>query len=148
MSALKHRIRTLRAILNGSCVQRSARYSSIHTELEAIEHATQLSARSRRLLLQVVHSTRCLDSILAAFLQQENISTTSRSLGGYLKTLQTHSRPHRRQLAEASRRRYQRSIVDPRNRFMHEANAYPAGDRELHDLLVEMHACITEILAL
>jgi hypothetical protein len=46
------------------------------------------------------------------------------------------------------RQRFQASIVASRNRYMHEAGAFPASDYEIRMLLAEMEHCLAVVLAL
>jgi len=139
--------RANQAVIAGTCIQANPGYLAVRDEFNAVVQAGQVHARHRRLLLQVLHSTRALDSALVSFLAQRAIPA-GRSLGQNLYVLRDHQRPGLNRLPERRRAHYQGSIVAGRNRYIHRAGQYPAGDHEWHQLLVEMHACLTEVLRL
>jgi hypothetical protein len=99
------------------------------------------------MLLQVLHSTRALDSTLAVFTSYYAISVPRPSLGGYLRELTRHHVPGLGLLRESDRAQYKRTIVDKRNLYMHEAGTFPSRG-EISFLLSEMHACLARVLAL
>lgn len=152
MSGLGKRIETLKALLTGTVVARDPAYTTILGELSQVDSASKIAQRDRKLLLQVLHSTRALDSTLAAFIRHRGVQPppgrTVRSLGGYLWLLSHHTTRGIRRLSGSSRSRFRTSIVQPRNKFMHEAGAYPRTDREISVLLGEMQTCMIEVLLL
>jgi hypothetical protein len=70
------------------------------------------------------------------------------ALGPYLKSLVNHQQAGIGNLGENERKRYQASIVDKRNRLMHEAGAYPATEQEVLELIAEMQSCLSRVLNL
>jgi hypothetical protein len=156
MSDHKSRVTTIQAILTGTPVSNAPNYTVIRGELNDVMSAKRIADVKRRQLLQVLHSTRALDSALSAFIGQRWSSlmppvppNPRRSLGGYLVWLSTHTETGRiARLPIASQSRYQRTIVDIRNRYMHEAGATPRNDAEIDRLLSEMQLCISQVVAL
>lgn len=93
--------------------------------------------RGRRQLLQVLHSTRALDTSLKEYLASQGIPSSGSSLGSYLYALANHSILAIAKLPKSDQQRYQLKIVDERNRYMHQAGACPASDAEIRILLSE-----------
>ena len=150
MSSHLRRIKTLQALIAGSvAVPAKPQYSMIQDEYAQVVGAKNVSGRNRRRLLQIVHSTRALDTCLQVFTAFYGCSPQQPSLGGYLRQLGGHgSTTLKGALSTAHRSRFQKTIVDVRNRFMHEAGAYPQSDQEVGALLSEMQSCLVEVLSL
>ena len=152
MSVNKARIDTIRVVLAGTPIANDQDYPSILGELNEVVSANKVSKKNRMWLLQVLHSTRALDSALAAFVRQKPINLlpgqTPDSLGKYLYLLANHTTNGPGKLPQASRVRFQNSIVDHRNTYMHRAGAFPANERDILRLLAEMHACLTQVTVL
>lgn len=125
----------------------------IKGELNDVLRVSKVSDNRRRWLLQVLHSTRALDSALAAFIQQRGIRPAKRrrkptGLGGYLKLLEAHGGSGRGRLPRGFADKYQTSIVKHRNRFMHEAGSFPRNEAEIRVLLGEMQSCMVAVALL
>lgn len=98
--------------------------------------------------MTLLHTTRFLDTSLKHFLFTRGIPIGGRrSLGGYLLVLANHHTSGTDRLAARSCDRYRKSIVAPRNRFMHEADRYPSV-YEANKVLNEMHACFADVIRL
>jgi hypothetical protein len=149
MSHHRRRIRTIQAIIAGSpAIVNDPLYDVIIREFDEVYCARRVRIRDRRRLLQVLHSTRALDTCLRVFIDFHNCPS-ARSLGGYLRSLQNHRSPTLRgRLSHPERHRFQNSITNNRNRYMHEAGAYPTDDNEVAQLLSEMQDCLLIVLAL
>ena len=149
MSDHRKRIQTIRVLLAGSLpINACPRYADILDEFEQTYQAKKIPNLKRRWLIQVLHSTRGLDTALVAFLNFHAVATR-RSLGGYLTALEKHSSAGlAKKLPPAARVRYQKTIVDVRNRHMHDAGAYPSSVGEVQRLLGEMSDCLADVLAL
>ena len=155
MSDRTKRISALISLIAGSpALVGAPLHSRIIDELNEVVRVSRLEPRRRCRLLQILHSGRSLDSALAAFLNYHGCRN-NRSLGGYLRTLADLKHLTRRRgaippsnLSQHARHRYQKSIVDNRNRYMHESGEYPVNDDELSNLLAEMHDCLTTVLSL
>lgn len=145
MAATK-RTQTLRVLLRSGAPVFGNRYRDLSSELNAIETADRAGQR-RRYLVKLLHTTRLLDSALEAFTGHYGIHVRRPSLGSYLLGLTTHGVPGLGQLPPADRSRYQRAVVQPRNRYLHRANSYPS-QTESDSVLSEMHACLAQVLGL
>jgi len=140
------RLATIRALLVGRAFLGPSEVDVLD-ELQQVVAVEKVPQVPRRHLLQVLHSTRALDTSLAVFAQVANCQIRMQSLGGYLRAL-TEAGTNVNRLPIASRDRYQQSIVNTRNRYAHQAGAFPASDAELAALLSEMEACISEVVSL
>ena len=149
MSGYSRRVQTVRALVAGSVIAANTiQMTAIDLELEEAAKTVRIPQPSRRRLLQVLHTTRALDSSLREFLAVHQVPPGN-SLGSYLKRLRdNNAHPVIAPLPAASRTRFQTRIVDLRNRYMHEAGAFPATKGETMQLLSEMHECLVEVLAL
>jgi len=149
MSAYSRRVQTVRALVVGSVIAANAiQLAAVESELEAAAATTRIPQLPRRRLLQILHTTRALDSSLREFLTFYGVAPGN-SLGAYLTRLRDNNgHPDIAALPAASRTRFQNQIVNLRNRYMHEAGAFPASDGETMQLLSEMHDCLVEVLAL
>ena len=155
MSLHKARIRTLQALVASmTCLATHPRQTEMQQELGEVYAVRKVRMKSRRRLLEVLHSTRALDTALKAFVVAKGCLPRPKhgrpvrapsSLGGYLTALEEHSIAGLNRLTAAERRHYQTSIVNVRNVYMHEAGAFPAIDSEVQVLVSEMHACLTAV---
>ena len=125
---------------------------TICDEFESVKNVESHPVIKRRHLLQVLHSTRALDSCLkeATILAGCCPPLNKQSLGGYLTALVNGpvALPFLNVLPQASFTAYKSSILAHRNKYMHQAGAYPATDAEVGALLSSMEACVTEVLGL
>lgn len=151
MSGHRNRILTLQALAASiPCIAAHSMSSAIQMEFRDVLRARRVRAQLRRRLLEVLHSSRALDTTLAAFVGHHGCfkGKPPRSLGAYLIALEVHTLPTLGKLSASQRRHFQSTIVDPRNRFMHEAGAFPVADSELSILLSEMHTCLAVLARL
>ncbi len=96
----------------------------------------------------VLHTTRALDTSLRELLTARSVPLPpNRALGGYLLRFQNHSSSSMRRLSPPRRQSFQSSIVTKRNRYLHESDAYP-DSLGTDSILREVHACLSEVLAL
>lgn len=149
MSDRVRRISALKVLVAGSPgLVGTPLQPKIIDEFDEVIRVRGLQPRRRCRLLQILHSTRALDSALAAFLDYHGCRGEAKppSLGGYLKILTGltelttrtgYVTPNR--LPQHARDGYQKKIVKNRNRYMHESGKYPVNDAEISDLLAEMH---------
>lgn len=150
MSATKKRINAIRALLRSSIVAQSPEYRAIDAEFLDVVNVSKLRPENRRRLLQVLHSTRALDTTLKEYLRQSRINISDqKSLGAYLRLL---SNPNRSLpptlLPDRLKDRYQDLIVDERNRLMHKAGEFPGSEADVQKLLIEMNDCLTTVFRL
>jgi hypothetical protein len=111
-------------------------------EFEEVVRADRVRQAPRRLLLQVLHSTRALDSSLSSLIKAAGASPGS-SLGRMLHQLETTG-IHGNQLPAGTAMYFPARVVNVRNRYMHEAGAFPAAQSEIIALLSNMDACLTQ----
>jgi hypothetical protein len=139
----------LKALVAGSpTIAGKPMLSAIIDELDEVIRVRPLQPRRRCRLLQILHSTRALDSALAVFLDHHRCPSGT-SLGRHLKNLTEHRSPTLpNRLSQQARHRYQNTIVKNRNRYMHESGQYPSNDAEITNLLSEMHDCLVTVLSL
>src|SRR5262245_17685422 len=135
MAGLKGRISTLKVMVSGSKLSHHASYHAILKELDEVHRVMRLEPQQRRRLLQILHSTRALDSSLAAivvsYIGTANCPDHSQSLGGYLVALANHWNGRLRKLPESRRLHFQEKIANVRNRYMHKAGEFPANENEI-----------------
>lgn len=144
----KNRIKTIQLLVNNRLSMAPAICSTIDGELNQVVQVERIPDLARRTLLQVLHATRAMDSALKAYLAMRGCKVDRNSLGGYLTSLTKPSVPGMRKLRESQKARYQQNIVEVRNRYMHEAGAFPNTETQITQLLGEMEACLSEVLSL
>lgn len=148
----KSRIKTLQAILAGTCIGVSPAGTVVDAEFHAVHQAGRIRNPDRRRILEVLHSVRALDSGLKAFVQhhgcQEAGKPPPNAMGSYLHALQKHSVAGLGKITGTQRSHFQTAIVSRRNTFLHEAGTFPSNDAEVDTLLSEMHACLTTVVGL
>lgn len=116
----------------------SPKISTIAGEIARIGHTSRVPKHSGW-LLSVLHTTRVLDTTLSELLRLKGWAA-GHSLGDYLKLLRTKS-----VLQPAEYDAWMKSIVNRRNRYMHEAGEMP-DQVQADTLLSEMQSCVTVIL--
>jgi hypothetical protein len=149
----KARVRTLQALVAGMpCIAAHPNLPSIKSEFAEVYAVRKVRRATRRRILEVLHSTRALDTTLATFVGHHGCRMTGnrapKSLGQYLYALRDHTISGLGQLTEPHRHRFNSNIAAPRNRYMHEAGAFPALDSDLQQLLSEMDTCLTVVFRL
>ena len=148
MSDSKRRVRFIQSLVAGSPVSGTRKHADIQAEFDEVLLARRVLKRSRKRLLQVLHSTRALDSTLKEFTDLHGCPPGPSSLGSYLHKLKSGKCASPGRISEQERDHYQAEIVDLRNRYMHEAGLMPANDSEVLTLLAEMEACLQRVLSL
>ena len=150
MSRRNQRTNTIKTILAGSCIRLHASYSLIDGELSECDRTARVSPNNRQWLLQILHLTRALDSSLIAFMGQRAIpiDAKARHIKGYLRTLSNHSAPGVRRLPTQVVQNCQAAIVSPRNKYMHQAGAFPAAVKEVQSLRGEIETLLALVVAL
>jgi hypothetical protein len=144
----RQRITALQALVAGSALGALPVAATIQNEFEQVALSGRVRILNRRFILQILHSTRALDSALRSFVLHHAIPNGGNSLGGYLHALVHHLLPHLNTLPAARRLHFQNQIVAIRNRYLHEAGTFPANDQALATLVGEMEACLTEVFSL
>jgi hypothetical protein len=142
------RVAALTALVAGSRVL-GAVLGVVSAEFREVVRVKRVGSIMRRRLLQVLHSTRALDTALAEFTAGHHCQGRARSLNQYLKELTRHSSASlRRQLTISEHGRFKASIANIRNQYMHRAGTFPPTDAEVASLLVEMDDCLALVIAL
>lgn len=141
MTAIRSRVTALQAIVAGSPLPLNDARTVIR-EFQEVLDADRVRRVPRRLLLQVLHSTRALDTGLSALLTAGGV-IPSTSLGRMLRQLESPGL-HGNQLPAGTAAYYQACIVNSRNRYMHEAGTFPSVAMEILTLLSDMDACLTQ----
>lgn len=147
MSIKRSRIRTIQTLLAGSVIANDVSFVSILDELDEVLRSRRVLRRKRKQLLQILHSSRAVDTSLKVFVGHHAGAQQELALGTYLTRLATGVGTLQK-LPTNSAKRYKRNIVKPRNYYMHSAGAFPANEQEILIFLSEMHACVVEIIAL
>jgi hypothetical protein len=138
------RVNTIRALIVSSSLP-AAQRGRLIAEFEAIDSCRRIGHAPRRHLLQVLHACRGVDSALADLVQSRP-ADRPQSIGSALRRL---ANPGLRLRLSVSRRdRYQTSVADIRNAFLHEADKYPRSDREVRQLLDDVYECLVDCFAL
>jgi len=148
MSTTPSRIETIKAMLYANPISAHSHFPRIMSEFDEIKNARWVLRTNRRHLLQIIHSSRGVDSTLKTFIQFHQLSTNSNNLGSNLFTLRDHSSLSIGRITESQRSHFQRNIVRIRNRFMHEAGAFPSSENEVRSLISEIQFCISIVVTL
>ena len=148
MSDSRRRVRFMKSLVAGSRVSSTAKHADIQAEFDEVLLARRVLKRPRKRLLQVLHSTRALDSTLKEFTRLNGCLPQRPSLGAYLIALKKGQCPSLKRISAAERHHYQTQIVNLRNGYMHEAGLMPANDSEVLTLLGEMETCLQRVLSL
>jgi hypothetical protein len=151
-----NRIDTLKVIA-ASLLGNTIPCQKVLKEFEEVKRVDSMPIEEKiRRLLQILHSTRALDSTLAAFIKNYGYTDPSdpskkvKSLYGYLHLIcfGNPATANIRRLNESDLKKYQQKIVHERNRYMHEADAFPIDDLEIMLLLSEMNECLAKVFSL
>ena len=145
MSSNWRRISALQALVAGSPIPQPVR-AQVNQEFAEVYNTRRIRKVPRRLLLEVLHSTRALDTALASYIVEAG-GPQPVSLGAALYHLVSPG-IHSNRLSPQSRQHYQAAIVDSRNDYMHQAGKFPSAPSEISALLTEMHSCLTDALSL
>jgi hypothetical protein len=134
------RIKTLRMLVGSHpLLVNSPLGGDVVRELQRVVDTKRI-AGGDRWLLQVLHTTRALDTYLSQVVAQRGWTAKSPSLGSYLFVLKSQG-----VIVENQRSHWQKNLVDPRNKYMHTANKMPP-QHLANDLLNEMDACMSAVL--
>ena len=137
----ENRLETLRMIVGSHPILAGdSRTGDIVQELKSVIGTNRI-AGSDRWLLQVLHTTRALDTCLSRAVAQRGWTVATPSLGAYLVKLRAEGI-----IVEHQRNHWQTKLVQPRNTYMHSANKMPT-QQQSKNLLSEMDACMSIVLA-
>lgn len=149
MSTLRRRLETMKALTVSSTeiAASPTTQAAIKWEFDEALSAGNLSFGSRRFLLQVLHSTRALDTFLSSFLSFHAI-VPGKSLRNHLNNLEGYTGNSFSRLPGGRAQYYQNTVIDSRNKYMHQAGTSPQDHFEMVTLLTEMQKCFSEVLSL
>jgi hypothetical protein len=146
MSASQKRHDTLRAIIRGSLLyQQAPEFAQIDAELQELSNCRRVNPDRRKRLLQVIHSTRALDSALGTLLTLHG-HIPADSLGPRMNQLKNLPAAQRGHLSQATIDTLRKAICRKRNRFVHNANAYPTSTMEVDSLVADIHTCFSALM--
>src|SRR3712207_6360345 len=111
----------MQAVIAGSHIP-SSEAQIVIREFEEVVRAERVRQVPRRLLLQVLHSTRALDSGLTSLIRAAG-AVPNNSLGRMLQQLELTG-IHGNALPVGTASFFQSRVVNVRNRYMHEAGAF------------------------
>jgi hypothetical protein len=100
----------------------------------------RVTPERRRHLLQLLHATRDLDTALKEVIRGSGVSPRN-SLGPVLHQLTQIPAGAPGHLTHADYNRFMRTVRVARNKFAHEANAFPRSARETEGILSEIEVC-------
>jgi hypothetical protein len=139
----KNRLDTLRVIIGANpALNSSPRLTDIYGEFNLILSAERHN-KNYGWLLKVLHTTRALDTSLSELLAYKGWNSQSKAynLGRYLAILTNNGILNAKQ-----RQDFRKTIVDKRNKYMHQAASMPTK-QEADRILSEMHSCLSFVLA-
>jgi len=134
----------LSVLIAGSAKLQPQERLAITNELKEVARLRRQAPDNRRNLFQLIHAMRACDSSMAGIVQHHGVTlSASPSMGTYLKAfINIAGIPFN----DTHRQYYQRRLVKRRNALMHEAGNYPAGRREVVDLIDLMYGCLSQVL--
>lgn len=135
------RVLTLRAISQGARARTNSQvFNSIDHELQELAAVARVHPERRKNLLQLLHAIRALETALKEVIRSYGVQPAF-SLGPVFKQLTQIPYGHPGYLSIANARRFHQTVRVARNRFAHEANAFPRSAREAESVLSEIEAC-------
>jgi hypothetical protein len=139
----QRRVLTLRAIAQSARARTgSSVFNQIDRELLELAAVVRVSPEKRKNLLQLLHAVRALETALKEIVRIHRIQP-AHSLGRIFRQLEQIPRGQPGYLSVANARRFNQTIRVARNRFAHEADAFPRSAREAESLLSEIEACFS-----
>lgn len=146
-------IETFQFLLKGYPGMDPVELARIEQEFKELVGVSGVKPVRRRMLLEVVHSCRALESTMGAFITSMGIATPEKekSLGKYLNVLAsskaiTHGLAAK--IDPHSQLRYQELVTKVRNNMMHRADAYPINEDHLDGFLSVVDAWMNHVILL
>jgi hypothetical protein len=139
--SVPRRVATLRAIAQAARARTASQvFVHIDQELQEFGEVNRVSPERRRHLLQLLHANRALETALKEIIRSYGTKPKD-SLGSVLTqlTLIPFGKPGF--LTATNAGRFKQTVRVARNRFAHEANAFPRSARETENILGEIEAC-------
>jgi hypothetical protein len=146
MSAGLRRFEVLRVIAAGALARTSLQgFADVDQELQELAGVRRVTPERRRHLLEVVHGMRALETALKEVVRSHGFRPES-SIGRLLYQLSRFPISNPSHLNQRSFSRFMNTVRTDRNRFMHDANAFPRTAREADRILGEVAACFVMIV--
>jgi hypothetical protein len=142
--AHRRRVGALKALVIASLPVAEA--AVVGDELDRVCDAGLIRKLPRRYLLEVIHSSRAIDTGLQAYLRHR-AGVGRDSIGKVLYYL-NNTGIGGITLPTPAYTAHIAAVARVRNRYAHEAGAFPSGLPEVETLLDDMHACLTDVFAL
>lgn len=139
----QRRVLTLRAIAQGARARTgSSVFAHIDYELQELAVVMRVQPERRKHLLQLLHAVRALETALKEVVRSHGIQPGN-SLGRIFRQLEQIPLGQPGYLNSTNARRFNQTIRIARNKFAHEANAFPRSSRETESVLSEIEACFS-----
>jgi hypothetical protein len=146
MSARRSRHLAIQALVRGSSLfTTNPELSQVDAELEELGRCNALQPVKRQRLLQVIHSTRALDTSLLVVLRHHG-KDPKYSIGKMLHQLPSLPSGAVGHLTHNAVVGFVGGICGLRNRYAHKAGAFPTSTLEVDGLVARIHSCILAIL--
>jgi hypothetical protein len=142
----RRRFETLRTIAAGTSARTRRRgFADVDQELQELSSLRRVTPEKRRHLLEIMHAMRALETALKEMAGSHGLPP-QRSIGSVLHQLAQLPPNHASHLDQRSFSRFMNSVRKDRNRYMHNANAFPRTAREADRILGEIAACFALIV--
>lgn len=145
---LKKEIETLIGLMQISVIGECNDWDKIKQELKQVLLDDRIPYSNKRNLLQIVHTTRALDTSLRNFLDFYEITENANALGKYLLRLRNHNSDEIEKITEPERLHYRKNIADIRNKYLHSAGKVVTNASEVNNLATEMRRLMVRIVQL
>lgn len=147
-------VKTFKALLGTYPGLSAAEVVRITDEFDQLLQLSSVNPERRRMLLEIVHACRALESTLDVMLAHFGIVIVDKdkSLGKFLNTLNSSAVVGPGRLVDRidnhSKTRYQDLVTKVRNNMMHRAGAYPASTKDLDGFMSVVHGWLCHLMAL
>ena len=148
MPTQQDRIDTIVALLNSNPAIIPTNFRKLKSEFEQVIAVNILTPMTRKNLVKILHSTRALDTTLQILISHYGLAANIYSLGPLIDKFSNHTSTRLGTMTRVETNRFKRSIADVRNKHLHNAGSYPRDEGEVYQLISEMEALITRVLAL
>jgi hypothetical protein len=146
MSVTQSRHKLMQALVRGSNTYgANPSLNYVDAELEELGRCARLQPIKRQRLLQVIHASRALDTCLSTVIASNGIAP-QHGIGKMLNQLKALPPNASGYMSHAAASNFISTIAHKRNRYAHQAGAFPSSTKEVDDLVSEVHACLATIL--
>lgn len=136
----------MQALVRGSAhYGADVRLNHVDAELAELGGCDRIKTVHRQRLLKVLHAGRAIDTTLGVILQA-NGQAPNHGIGARLKQLSSLAPATRGYMDGTTVGAYRNSVAKVRNRYAHNAGAFPTSTLETAKFVSEVHACMTLIL--